>query len=134
MTQAPGQFPLASQVTGDAVTGFLIWYADDAGRTVYGTRLGTQNGVTVCAGPEPMGPFVDDYRTHDQPAVEAALAGWGMTPLMVAIDGDFYADCSADVPSVLLAVTPDATQRVGFKLISSPNVVESCRKFGPGDN
>ncbi len=130
----PIDFPLASEIEGDPQSGFVVWYNDVDGEPVYGTRWGAENGVTVCSGPEPMGPFWEDYKTNDQPAIEAAASQFGMVRLQVPVEGDYFADCRAQTPSKLLAVTADHTQRVGFKLVSSANVAESCRKFGPPED
>ena len=124
-------FSGAQDVQGDPVSGMVIWYhgADDT--PIYGLRYGTQDGVAICAGPAPMGPYADAYETHDKPLVIQAIRALGMAAINVPVAGDYFADCGADTPSLLLALQPDATQRVGFKFIKSHNVPETCSKFGP---
>lgn len=123
-------FSAATEVTGDIHVGFLAWYDDHAGNPIYGVRLGRQNDVTICSGPSPMGPYVDKYQSEHRPQLLLLLGEHGLIELNVPTEGEYFANCRNTQPNLLLAIETDQTQKIGFKMISSQNVAETCRKFG----
>lgn len=131
------EMPLAraDEINGDWDSGFIAWYNDDDGKSLFGIRLGRQNAgdeiVYSCNAAPAMGPFQDEYEVKDAMPIAADVAEKGFVPLDVPIEGDFFADCTKDDPSVLIAIQFDDTRRTGFKIIRSITVADSCEKFGP---
>lgn len=126
-------FARAAEITGNAQDGFVVWYHDPSGTPIYGTRLGQDGDVTICAGPPAMGPFSQDFDATAGGSVQTVASDYGLVKLQVPAPGEYYADCNAAAPRLFLALNVDATQRVGFQFIASPDVAQSCKKFGADD-
>lgn len=136
--QSPNQ-PLrnAAEVSGTWESGFVAWYHDGVGEPVFGIKLGRgQDGsetVYSCTAPAAMGPFVDDYLKADQAMVRELAHHHGLTTLHVPLEGDYFANCNAPAPNLLVAVQFDDTRRTGFRVLSSNTVADSCARFGDKD-
>ena len=126
---------LADEVHGDWDAGFIAWYNDENGTSLFGTRMAKQDTgdevVHSCTAPPAMGPFEQDYVNGDASAVYEFVTSKGFVQLQVPISGDYFANCRDENPSVLIAIQFDDTARTGFKVVNSFTVAESCAKFGP---
>lgn len=128
-------FPMADEVEGDATLGFVAWYHDETGEPKYAVRLGVKgtgaDEVISCQGPAPMGPSMDDFLEFDQGGVTASAANYGLEILTVPAEGVYYANCAAEIPNLLIALTYDATSRTGVQVVKSGGVAQTCEKFAP---
>ncbi|MGB0798942.1 MAG: hypothetical protein ACPGRD_06455 [Planktomarina sp.] len=133
VTDTQTEFAQADDVSGSLSDGYLAWYHDDEGQANYGVRAGSKGDgadeVISCQGPSPMGPWVSEYKESHHPDLVRTAKGYGLAELAVPATGWYFADCPADTPTLLLAVTIDDTNRVGIQVVRSAGVAETCEKF-----